>query len=520
MQGDLCQINVADLAAHIYLARLTGVLRLSQTTVKKNIYYIGGRIVFGHSNLQNEKLGQILIRLGKINNRVFYEVSRELGPGRRLGKLLQEAGHLSELDIGSAVNYQLQKIVYSVFNWDSGIFEFEERSRPVHEDIIVEVSTPELIIGGIRNIANHGVLERAIPLDAGMVERYDGAPDIEWNDWNLAEETVLSLADGTLNVSALHQRTGLIAAEFNRALYALSLSGKLKIRNAEASGIVQHGEKYLKTRRREDAENRVVPQNVLGKYSEAEIRELVELTAMKFLEVSDEEVLNLPPKASSELIQRHYDYLTGVFHPCYYSTDRYHDLKHTLKYIVDRLSEAHQSLMEKASGEAGERTVEDYSGEPVMFPLQEWWKNKPSMKQKPSMQDVDPSPPPQTFYLSTDPIIADIEMLENSAALPPSHQNGFQQTIMTLRAEAVALRKAGKFRDAEAQLLKALQLGKRDLETHFALSDFYQSQGLKFKAFKHLNIILQLDPNNKKALDLLGVQRRKRPLFEIPRNKD
>ena len=58
---------------------------------------------------------------------------------------------------------------------------------------------------------------------------------------------------------------------------------------------------------------------------------------------------------------------------------------------------------------------------------------------------------------------------------------------------------------------------------HFALSDFYESQGLKFKAFEHLNAILQIDPENARAMNLLGVQKRKKSIYDIAgaeKNKD
>ena len=83
-----------------------------------------------------------------------------------------------------------------------------------------------------------------------------------------------------------------------------------------------------------------------------------------------------------------------------------------------------------------------------------------------------------------------------------------------LRALGKMLQTSGKALDAEKHLLRALEIEPRSLDNHFALVDFYQAQGLKFKAFKHLNIILQLDPKNQKALDTLGVKKRK-PLYEI-----
>src|SRR5262245_8243571 len=161
-QGSLAQFNVADLVTELHLAGRTGILRLCQAGIKKSIYFKSGRVVFVHSNVKHERLGEVLLRLGKITEEEFAEVSAELEEGRRLGQALLQKGLLSASEINSGVSYQLQQILFSVFNWDSGDYEFVDRERPVFEDLMVEVSTPALIIDGIRNITNLQVLERGI----------------------------------------------------------------------------------------------------------------------------------------------------------------------------------------------------------------------------------------------------------------------------------------------------------------------------------------------------------------------
>ena len=73
----------------------------------------------------------------------------------------------------------------------------------------------------------------------------------------------------------------------------------------------------------------------------------------------------------------------------------------------------------------------------------------------------------------------------------------------------------GKPHEGEKQLLRALELEPQSVENHFALADFYQTLGLKIKAFKHLNIVLQIEPNNARALELLNVKRTRKALYEI-----
>ena len=111
------------------------------------------------------------------------------------------------------------------------------------------------------------------------------------------------------------------------------------------------------------------------------------------------------------------------------------------------------------------------------------------------------------FLISNTPNAADENGIQQLAQNDSSNTSELKELVRKLQ-------EAGKAMDAEKHLLHALEIDPRSVESHFALVDFYQAQGLKFKAFKHLNIILQLDPQNQRALDSLGLKKRK-PLYEI-----
>ena len=78
MHGSISDAAVSDVIAKIFFAKRSGVLRLSQAEVKKNLYFIEGGIVFAHSNLRTERLGEILLRLGKITEDEFAAVAGHL----------------------------------------------------------------------------------------------------------------------------------------------------------------------------------------------------------------------------------------------------------------------------------------------------------------------------------------------------------------------------------------------------------------------------------------------------------
>jgi tetratricopeptide (TPR) repeat protein len=241
-------------------------------------------------------------------------------------------------------------------------------------------------------------------------------------------------------------------------------------------------------------------------HNEDELRELILATQKRFKDATDEEVLNVLPDFSSDEIQKAYNNLTSIFHPPYFSFDRFKDLKDPLEEIINRMAEAHHNLMQREAArhpfELGIIEDSEESSAETAEEVPRFITNR--MEDKITPDKEPPTSPGDELFVVTNEVSENIkEDLDEEPA----------NTIL-LRALGKMLQTSGKAIDAEKHLLRALEIEPRNLENHFALVDFYHSQGLKFKAFKHLNMILQLDPQNQKALDSLGVKKRKH-LFEI-----
>jgi hypothetical protein len=548
MQGSLTDINVSDLVLQLYSTKKSGILRLSQGDVKKSIYFKEGSVVFAHSNLKHERLGEILLRLGKLSEEEFAQIATEMEEGRRLGQILYEKGFLSPYEITSGVSYQLQQILYSVFNWDSGEYEFLERERPVYEDIMVDVSTPALLIDGIRNISNLNVLQRAIGnhLDA-IVQINVGEKRFPRTNLDFSEETILACVDGKSTVEQLHVISRLSIQEFGRAMYLLLISELVRLEEGDLS--VSRVREEVKKRWTqfitEPMPSHVVPpegleetQNRIKTLTETEMRKKIRDTVAALRDASDEEVLQIPPGSTTDEIQRGYDKVSAVFHPLYYSPDRYRDLKDELKEIIDRQTEARQNLLDKLKGQVPlteVRTREMPSSTPEATGRQP---SAPAhASAQPQQAGPEPSPPPSPPAVAEPPATGgppqeiDQQVTPEPEAPHPVQPRddrrlvGELQTVLhrepgnvtLLRELGLRLQQSGKAREGEKHLLQALQLEPQNIETHFALADFYQVQGMKFKAFKHLNVILQIDPQNKRAMDMLGVKKRKKGLYDIGR---
>ncbi len=496
MQGSLSTLNVAELLLEVHLSGLTGILRLNQGDVKKGVYFKAGAIVFAHSNLKSERLGETLLRLGKITDDEFRVASVDVVErGKRLGKTLCEKGFLSEGEVHAGVSYQMQQIIYSIFNWDHGEYEFVERERPVFEDIMVDVSTANVLIGGIRHITNITVLKRVTGIDEErIVDRNTGILRLPRTDLEYGEETILACIAENSSVSKLRSLSRLGTLEFGRALYSLLLCGLVHFREAtgqdQPRSDVHEKPSAFATRPIPPHSQSPVPEKErLKTFSEAEMRTMILETAKRFRDAADEEVLNVLPDCTLAEIEQAQSKMTSIFQPLLQSEERYRNLKDQLEFVSRRIADASENLKQKSMARLplSETALPSVPAE-VHVQTQE-------MTRKP-----DPAPAP-----IVEPTMAEVE--ERLAKEPDN--------VSLLRVFGKRLQQVGKSVDGEKQLLRALEIEPQSVENHLVLADFYQTEGLKLKAFKHLNIVLHLEPDNAQALQMLSLKKERKALFEI-----
>ena len=76
----------------------TGILTLVHDGVRKAVYFRDGHLVFAASSAIQDRLGEILLRGGKISADEYLQLSRRIRGGQRLGKALVEGRVLSPKD--------------------------------------------------------------------------------------------------------------------------------------------------------------------------------------------------------------------------------------------------------------------------------------------------------------------------------------------------------------------------------------------------------------------------------------
>jgi hypothetical protein len=174
-QGSLAEQDFPSLVQGLHERQWTGVLTLTSAGVGRSVVVQEGRLVFASSTSRDDRLGELMLRRGRIKLRQLVDAGAAVTPGKRLGTVLVESGALSPKDLVKSVVEHTQEIIYGAFLWTEGQYRLEEGGDS-KEAIKLNISTPDLILEGIRRIDSWGRIDAAV---GGLGARYDRRPDYE-----------------------------------------------------------------------------------------------------------------------------------------------------------------------------------------------------------------------------------------------------------------------------------------------------------------------------------------------------
>jgi hypothetical protein len=236
LRGTLARLALPELLRELQERAATGILALTAGGARKALYLKAGRVVFASSNLPTDRLGEVLLREGKITREQNEASVRALAQGRRQGRVLVESGALTPQDLWSAVQSQVREIVFSVFQWDEGQFHFEESVLPEKERITVDLDVTALVIEGLRRVDPQTAL-RGRELDGYLVlERAAEPPAGLLQPW---EAHVLSLVDGAKSVLELSNESEAGEGQTQKALSAFLATGIVRSKGRKVRALDQ-----------------------------------------------------------------------------------------------------------------------------------------------------------------------------------------------------------------------------------------------------------------------------------------
>lgn len=225
LRGTLSTLPLPELLRELQTAEAKGILSLTSDQVKKALFFKDGQVVFATSNVAGDRLGEVLLREGKITKEQNELSLRALSKGKRQGRVLVEMEALSPDDLWTGVQAQVQEIVLGVFEWGEGQFHFEESPLPERERITVDLDVTALVLEGLRRLDAGGWVRGQQPDGHLMLEP---GPTSAEGLLRPYEEHVLGLIDGERSVIEICHESEVGDHQTLKLLYAFLVTGIAK----------------------------------------------------------------------------------------------------------------------------------------------------------------------------------------------------------------------------------------------------------------------------------------------------
>lgn len=169
-QGLVGYVEVPDLFTFVNLGRRTGVTELNRPDQSTRVFFQKGNPVFAISDREGLRLGDLLLRMGKVSRKDLERVSaRYRVGGPQIGQLFVADGLITLDELTSHLKVQISEVIFDLFTWNEGTFAFYDDVAPPPDAVTLQMDLQNLLMEGVRRLDERGRLAEVFPdLDAVM----------------------------------------------------------------------------------------------------------------------------------------------------------------------------------------------------------------------------------------------------------------------------------------------------------------------------------------------------------------
>ncbi|MFZ3136803.1 MAG: DUF4388 domain-containing protein [Thermodesulfovibrionales bacterium] len=223
LRGRLQDFRLPDTLIGLQRSQKTGILKVENEDIIKKVYIKNGDMIFSSSNQEEDRLGDLLLKEGKITIEQYnHSVSEMKNTKQRQGAVLVRLGYLKPMELVAAVKHQVEEIILGLFALEKGSFEFQEASLPTEEVITLKLSAANIIYYGTKRINNFEFIENELPsidsIPCFSPDPLDLFQDITLDD---SGRKIISCIDGKTSVKEVMSITQLDDFGAFKTIYAL-----------------------------------------------------------------------------------------------------------------------------------------------------------------------------------------------------------------------------------------------------------------------------------------------------------
>lgn len=471
LADNIKNFSLPKVLAYLNRNRKTGTLIIKTPMFTKKAYLVKGDAIFASSTYEDDRLGEMLIKAGKITMEQ-YDASVEIlkKTGKRQGAILIELGYLTPKDLFWGVKYQVKEIIYSLFQLEDAEYEFVEGEIPTQEVITLKMSMGNLIYEGVKRIDNWTRIKNELP-NADFVLKLSNDPVTLFQDIELGQQDrkMLSIIDGVKTIKELISSSWIGSFEAMKILYVLWSIGVLEVKEIEKEKVIE---------RPEEVEEMVSPEEILQPVPEDEedFRRRVDEIYLNLDSLSENELLGVDGSSDGETIKKNYYRLAREFHPDRYFSSADPSIKDKLTSIFDAITRAYSMLKDESKGKKD-----------VIPP------GKAHEEEVPNAQKAEEQFKRGIDEFKKGNFWGAVDSLKWAIKLEPKRAKYWSYLSLSFT------KIPNRLKEAEEALVEAIKFDPYNAEHYVNLGMIYIKAGMKKRAYNQFEKALKFDPENVKA---------------------
>jgi len=227
LAGTLKDFGLPDIVQLIGLQRKTGTLHLKTAGESVKVIFEGGNIVAAESSIArpSDRIGNALVTQGAITQEQLDQaLAIQKQTMQRLGHVLISEKIVAEDALRKAVEAQLFQVVFRLFRWREGDYNFETQATVDYERTgACSLGADFVLMEGIRMVDEWPIIERRIPSMSAVFKRVVDASQVQAKG---GQEDGLEGLDGLLAATSSGGSGGKLALSGDELLVFNAVDGK------------------------------------------------------------------------------------------------------------------------------------------------------------------------------------------------------------------------------------------------------------------------------------------------------
>ncbi len=230
LKGNLRDFSTTQLLNLVNLARKTGKLTVEKQNQRAVLYFRDGRLIHSSTNADDGHLTAMLFKTGKLSKEQVEAVNSQSNSSsdRVIGRYLMEARLVSRDDIVQGVKDYMLEIVYDLFTWTEGQFQFEQDVLTGNDRITIPLNLDNVILEGSRRIQEIDRLQDELPDLSKIALKITDKPlrdvKLTQDDWR-----VISHIHPRNTVKQIAQNNSMDEFQIRKIVYGMLQAGLVEI---------------------------------------------------------------------------------------------------------------------------------------------------------------------------------------------------------------------------------------------------------------------------------------------------